>query len=46
MNKLAILGGSPIIDYKFKKYNTIGVEEKDAVIDVINSGVLSDFLAG
>ena len=22
MNKLAILGGSPIIDYTFKKYNT------------------------
>ena len=44
MNKLSILGGSPIIDYTFKRYNTIGDEEKNAVIDVVNSGVLSDFL--
>ncbi len=28
MDKLAINGGAPVIDYKFKTYNTIGAEEK------------------
>jgi dTDP-4-amino-4,6-dideoxygalactose transaminase len=42
--KLAIFGGKKTIEGKFKKYNPIGVEERDAAIDVINSGVLSKFL--
>ena len=42
--KLAINGGSPVIDYSFKKYNTIGKEEIEAVNEVLNTGVLSDFL--
>ena len=44
MEKLALMGGKPVIDYDFKKYNTIGIEEKNAVIEVIESGTLSDFL--
>ena len=44
MNKLAINGGSPIIDYIFKTYNTIGEEEKKAALEVIDSGVLSQFV--
>lgn len=43
-SQLCINGGNPTIDYKFKKYNTIGKEEKDAVIKVLDDGVLSDFL--
>ncbi len=42
--KLAIFGGKKTIEGEFKKYNPIGVEERDAAIDVINSGVLSKFL--
>ena len=44
MNKLALNGGKPVIDYSFKKYNSIGKEEKKAVIEVLESGILSDFL--
>jgi len=42
--KLAILGGRKSIDFTFSRYNTIGSEEKRGVIDVIDSGVLSDFV--
>jgi perosamine synthetase len=42
--KLTIFGGKKTIKGEFKKYNPIGVEERDAAIDVINSGVLSKFL--
>ena len=44
MDKLAVNGGAPVIDYKFKTYNTIGAEEKNAVLEVINSGILSKFV--
>lgn len=44
MDKLAIKGGNPVINYKFKRYNTIGEEEKKAVLEVIESGVLSQFV--
>jgi len=44
MSKLAILGG-PKVRYKpFPIYNTIGAEEKKAVMDVMDSGILSGFL--
>ena len=44
MDKLAIFGGEPVIKNKFKKYNPIGQEELDAAKDVIDSGVLSQYL--
>ena len=44
MDKLAIFGGEPVIKNKFKKYNPIGKEELDAAKDVIDSGVLSQYL--
>tara|TARA_Y100000589_G_C27162167_1_gene633270 strand:- start:226 stop:1515 length:1290 start_codon:yes stop_codon:yes gene_type:complete len=43
--KLAILGGERIINKKFKKYNSIGPEEVSAAKKVVESGVLSQYLA-
>ena len=45
-NKLAYYGGSKLIKYKFKQYNSIGKEELAAASKVIKSGKLSSFLAG
>jgi dTDP-4-amino-4,6-dideoxygalactose transaminase len=42
--KLAILGGKPFIEKEFKRYNSIGDEERAAVDEVLKSGVLSQFL--
>ena len=44
MSKLAINGGSPIRTKLFPSYNTIGEEEKNAVLEVMNKGNLSQFL--
>ena len=44
MEKLALLGGTPVIDKEFKKYNPLGKEELNAAKEVIDSGVLSKFL--
>jgi perosamine synthetase len=44
MPKLAINGGSPIRTKLFPAYNTIGEEEKNAVLEVMNKGNLSQFL--
>src|SRR6056300_95755 len=44
MEKLALLGGTPVIDKEFKKYNPLGIEELNAAKEVIDSGVLSQFL--
>lgn len=43
-NKLAIKGGTPIRTKLFNAYNTIGEEEKRAVMRVLDSGNLSQFL--
>jgi len=43
-NTLALFGGKKTIEKPFKKYNSIGEEEKDAAIKVIESGVLSKFI--
>ena len=42
--ELAILGGNKVINYEFNQYSSIGVEEKNAAIKVIESGVLSKFI--
>ena len=44
MSKLAIKGGTPIRTQLFPAYNTIGAEEKEAVMNVLDSGNLSQFL--
>lgn len=41
---LAIHGGKKTIDYNFKPYNSIGEEEVMAAKEVVESGVLSQFL--
>ena len=43
-NKLAIYGGLKTINKVFSSYNSIGSEEKNAAVKVIESGVLSKFL--
>lgn len=44
MAKLAILGGDPVRSKPFTEENSIGAEEKAAVMEVLDSGVLSKFL--
>jgi dTDP-4-amino-4,6-dideoxygalactose transaminase len=44
MAKLAIKGGTPVRTQLFPAYNTIGEEEKRAVMKVLDSGNLSQFL--
>lgn len=44
MNKLAINGGVPVRTKLFPAYNTIGDAEKRAVMKVLDSGNLSQFL--
>lgn len=45
MSELAILGGPKVIQKPFLKYNSIGREEVEAAQAVIETGVLSRFLA-
>lgn len=44
MEKLAILGGTPVRTHPFPSYVTAGEEEKKAVNEVIDSGCLSKYL--
>ena len=44
-SKLALLGGLPVIKEAFKRYNSIGKKEQDAVQEVMKTGVLSRYLA-
>ena len=44
-SELAILGGSPVRSDPLPTYNMIGSEEKKAVMDVLDSGELSGFIA-
>jgi perosamine synthetase len=44
MAKLAINGGKPIRTNLYRSYNTIGNEEKNAVLKVLDKGNLSQFL--
>jgi perosamine synthetase len=43
--KLALLGGTPARELPLPAYNTIGAEEKSAVMRVLDSGELSGFVA-
>lgn len=43
-NRLALLGGEKVIPIKFRRYNPIGTEELRAAEEVVQSGVLSQFL--
>lgn len=44
MSKLALLGGQPLRRKPFPIYRTLGEEEKQAVLAVLDRGVLSQFL--
>lgn len=44
-NTLALLGGTPVNDKPLPTYNTIGDAEKAAVMEVLDSGELSGFVA-
>ena len=44
--KLALLGGEKHISETFRKYQSIGKEEIDAAKQVVESGVLSQFIGG
>jgi perosamine synthetase len=46
ISKPAILGGTPENSTIFPPYNTIGQEEKEAVMSVLDTGELSGFVAG
>ncbi len=43
-DKLAILGGKKLINKEFEHYKSIGKEEVQAASEVVQSGILSDFL--
>ena len=43
-SRLAILGGDPVRTRPFPPYNPIGEEERKAVLEVLDSGNLSQFL--
>lgn len=45
MTQLAIFGGPPVRTRSFHRAPNIGPEEKQAVLEVLDSGVLSSFLA-
>jgi len=44
MSTLAIKGGTPVRTALFPAYNTIGQEEKDAVMKILDSGNLSQYI--
>jgi len=44
LSRLALLGGRPVRTAPFPRHVSIGEEEKAAVSEVLDSGVLSDFL--
>ena len=44
MSRLAINGGPRVRTTPFPRYNTIGEEEKQAAMKVLDGGVLSGFL--
>ena len=45
VKKLALLGGDPVRKEPFPAYKSLGEEEKKAVMEVMDDGILSDFIA-
>jgi len=43
LSKPAIIGGTPVRKKPFPRYNTIGDEEKKVVMEILDTGVLSEF---
>ncbi len=43
-SKLALFGGDKVVSNEFKRYNSIGIEEQNAVHSVMKSGILSKFI--
>ena len=43
--QLALMGGDPIRSGPFPAYQSLGPEEKKAVMEVMDDGILSDFIA-
>ena len=43
-NRLALFEGERTINHQFKRFNTIGIEEINSVVKVMESGKLSSFL--
>ena len=43
--KLALFGGPKVIKKTFKRYNSIGKEEINAVNEVMKTGILSNYIA-
>jgi len=44
MEKLALFGGKPVREKPFPKHRTTGDEEKRIVMEVMDSGILSEFM--
>ncbi len=44
MSELALLGGKPVREKLFPAYKVVGVEERDAVAAVVESGILSRYI--
>lgn len=44
-SKLALMGGEPVRSAPFAAYSSLGEEEKKAVREVMDDGILSDFIA-
>lgn len=44
LTKLALFGGAPELPAEPRHYNSMGTEERDAAVRVIESGVLSKFI--
>lgn len=42
--RLALLGGTAVRRRPFPVYNSVGIEEKQAVLSVLETGILSDFV--
>ena len=45
MSELALLGGAPVRTAPFPTYQSLGEEEKKRVMEVMDDGILSDFVA-
>ena len=46
MSKLVLFGGKPEVDGPIARFNTIGQEEKNAVLVAMDNDPLSGFLGG